>query len=491
MKDEHQTKEQLIDELAELRQRIAALEASEAERKRAEEALQESEEKYRTILESIEEGYYEVDIVGNFTFFNDALCEILGYSRDEMMGMNNRQYMDKENAEKVYQTFNGVYTTGKPAEGFDWEIIRKDGTKRFVEASVSLMRNSEGERMGFRGIVRNITARKRAEEALRKSEDKYRTLFESKLDGVCVIDETMKLLLANQAAADMFGLDSVEEMLDLNPFDFISPEERERVLTIITKDMFGNNLQQVNEFRLMNKAGEEIWISAVGTATEYEGKLAGLVSFRDITARKRAEEELRQSYVKLQKALEGTVNTLISAIEMKDPYTAGHQRRVTQLACAMAKEMGLPEEQIEGLRMAGLIHDIGKMSVPAEILSKPGRLSELEYGLIQAHAQVGYDVLNGTIEFPWPVAQIVLQHHERMDGSGYPQGLSGEEIMLEARILGVADVIEAMASHRPYRPPRGLDKALEEMSGNRGVLYDPEVVDACLKLFTEKGFKFE
>ena len=211
---------------------------------------------------------------------------------------------------------------------------------------------------------------------------------------------------------------------------------------------------------------------------------------RDITARKRAEEELRQSYVRLERTLEGTVHALVAAIEMRDPYTAGHQRRVTQLACAIAKEMGLDGEQIEGIRMAGLIHDIGKINVPAEILSKPSPLTELEYGLIKMHPQIGHDVLK-TIEFPWPVAQIVLQHHERMDGSGYPQGLSGEEIILEARILSVADVVEAMASHRPYRAPRGIDEALEEISRNRGVLYDPEVVDACLKLFSEMRFKLE
>jgi HD-GYP domain-containing protein (c-di-GMP phosphodiesterase class II) len=153
--------------------------------------------------------------------------------------------------------------------------------------------------------------------------------------------------------------------------------------------------------------------------------------------------------------------------------------------------MGLPEEQIEGIHMAGLVHDIGKINVPAEILSKPGTLNDLEFGLIKTHSQVGHNILDGTIEFPWPIAQIVLQHHERMDGSGYPVGLSGDEIILEARILGVADVVEAMASHRPYRPARGIDQALVEISQNRGILYDPEVVDACLKLFNEKRFKFE
>ena len=175
---------------------------------------------------------------------------------------------------------------------------------------------------------------------------------------------------------------------------------------------------------------------------------------------------------------------------MRDPYRDSHQKRVSQLACAMAREMNLPEEQIEGIRVAGNIHDIGKISVPMEILSKPGRVNKSEFGIIKSHTQAGYDILK-TIEFPWPIAQIVLQHHERMDGSGYPQGLSGKDILLEARILGVADVVEAMVSHRPYRPALGIDKALEEISKNRGVLYDPEVVDACLKLFTEKRFEFE
>ncbi len=219
----------------------------------------------------------------------------------------------------------------------------------------------------------------------------------------------------------------------------------------------------------------------------------------EITERKRAEDALQQSYVKLRRALEGTVNVLVSAIEMRDPYTAGHQRRVTQLAGAIAKEMGtfvldevqgLPDEQIEGLRMAGLIHDLGKISIPAEVLSKPGKLNDLQWGMIKTHPQTSYDVLKGA-EFPWPVAEIVLQHHERLDGSGYPAGLSGEEIMLEARILAVADVVEAMSSHRPYRPALGIDKALEEISQNRGALYDAEVVDVCLKLFAEKGFEFE
>jgi uncharacterized membrane protein len=191
----------------------------------------------------------------------------------------------------------------------------------------------------------------------------------------------------------------------------------------------------------------------------------------------------------IRKAMSETVNAVTVIGEKRDPYTAGHQRRVTELARAIAGQMNLPQKQIEGLNVAGQLHDIGKISVPSDILNKPGRLSEGEMIVIQGHPQVSYDILK-TIDFPWPVARIAYQHHERMDGSGYPQGLKGDDILLEARILSVADVVEAMASHRPYRPALGIDRALEEIAKNRGTLYDGDVVDACLKLFNENGFKF-
>jgi putative nucleotidyltransferase with HDIG domain len=202
------------------------------------------------------------------------------------------------------------------------------------------------------------------------------------------------------------------------------------------------------------------------------------------------EQKVEERTAELQEILEGTILALTMTVEYRDPYTSGHQQRVSDLASAIAKEMGFPEDKIMGIRMAGALHDIGKIAIPVEILSKPGRLSKTEFELIKIHSQVGYDILN-SIKFPWPIAQIVLQHHERMDGSGYPQGLSGEDILMEARIMGVADVVEAMASHRPYRPAVGIDKALEEISKNREALYDPEVVDACLMLFKDKGFKFK
>jgi len=210
----------------------------------------------------------------------------------------------------------------------------------------------------------------------------------------------------------------------------------------------------------------------------------------EVEERKKAQAELQQSLGRLQKTMEGTIYTISFMSEIRDPYTAGHERRVCQLACAIARELGLPKEQIEGIRVASLLHDIGKISVPIEILARPGQLRDFEINIIRIHAHEGFDILK-KIEFPWPVAQTVLQHHERMDGSGYPKGLSGSEIILEARILAVADVVEAMSSHRPYRPGLGIEKALEEIRRNRGVQYDAQVVDACLLLLGEKGFVFE
>jgi len=201
-------------------------------------------------------------------------------------------------------------------------------------------------------------------------------------------------------------------------------------------------------------------------------------------------EKLKKAINNLQKARDGIIEAMGLTVETRDPYTAGHQRRVAEIARAIAMEMGLPMHQVEGIHMAGLIHDIGKIAVPAEILSKPGKITECEFGIIKSHPEIGRDILK-KIDFPWPISQIVYQHHERMDGSGYPQGLSGNDILLEARIMAVADVVEAMASHRPYRPALGIDTALDEISKNRKVLYDPIVADACLRLFKEKGFKFE
>ena len=210
----------------------------------------------------------------------------------------------------------------------------------------------------------------------------------------------------------------------------------------------------------------------------------------DRAYRSELEQKVEERTAELQQTLSGVIYALTMIVEYRDPYTAGHQQRVSDLAHAIAKEMGFSRDKIMGIRMAGVLHDIGKIAIPAEILSKPSRLSKTEFDLIKNHSQTGYDILK-SIKFPWPLSQIVLQHHERMDGSGYPNGLLGKEILIEARILGIADVVEAMASHRPYRAALGIDKALEEISNNKGKLYDTEAANACLKIFKEKEFEFK
>ena len=228
----------------------------------------------------------------------------------------------------------------------------------------------------------------------------------------------------------------------------------------------------------------------IGLLEEMASDLAfGVRSLHIRHERDLALEQNRRQLALLQSNLEDTVRAMAAMLEMRDPYTAGHQARVADLAAAMAKQIGLSGEQVHAVYLAGVVHDLGKIQIPAEILSKPGRLIDIEYSLIKTHPQAGYDILKD-IDFPWPIAQMVLQHHERLDGSGYPQGLKGDAILPEARILSVADVVEAISAHRPYRPGCGIGAALEEIAGNRGILYDPQAVDACLALFREQNYRF-
>ena len=240
----------------------------------------------------------------------------------------------------------------------------------------------------------------------------------------------------------------------------------------------------------MDSKGNITPIEINATYMESEGVAQILTLCRDITTRKQAEKRLEGTLESLRKAFGATIQAMVSAVESRDPYTAGHQIRSADLARCIATEMGLPQEKIDGIRMAGSIHDIGKLSIPAEILSKPTKLTNIEFSLIKEHSKQGYEMLKN-VESPWPLAEIVYQHHERMDGSGYPRNLKGDDILIEARILAVSDVVESMASHRPYRPALGLEAALTEIESNKGTLYDADVADACLRLFREKGFQLE
>ncbi|HPD57221.1 MAG TPA: PAS domain S-box protein [Smithellaceae bacterium] len=585
--------------------------------KKAQKELAVSEEKYRSILENMQEGYYEVDLDGNTTFANDAMCRIQGFSREEIIGMNNRQYTDPETAKRVYQEFNEVYNTEKPGKTSEHEIIRKDGSKIWIEASIALRKDRSGNKIGFKGIVRDITERKKAEEelrkkhkeletmieaspimiyfkdtqnkfirvnralleatglareeiegksneevnpkqaahylqedkeiiatgkpkigtyeeiktrkgrkvlltdkvpyrdkegniigvigfsvditaqkkaqdALRESEEKYRKLVENAQEGVYQSTADGKYLTMNPAFARILGYDSVEELMqsveDISRQLYVQPQDRQRLLKLVEK--YGSVADFETEFYRKNKT--RVWLSvsmhavrdARGEILYYQGMA------QDISEKKKMDAERKENLQKLRKALGATINAMAVTVETRDPYTAGHQRRVADLARAIATEMKLSSDKIDAVRMASVIHDIGKISIPSEILTKPTQLSDLEYNLIKTHPSSGHAILKD-IEFPWPIARIVLEHHERIDGSGYPCGLKGDEILLESRIVAVADVVEAISSHRPYRAAQGIEAGLEEIEKNKGRLYDAQAVDACLRLFREKHYKMD
>ena len=778
---EDKTKEQLIEEIELLRGEVNELRQEKTERRRAEETLQESERRYQTLIESSHEVIFCKDRGGHYHTLNlNAAIGLGGRCIEDVEGKTDYDLLPKEQADALRKIDIQLMEDGKDIEVE--EIVRNaKGEDRIYLSHKWPLLDDEGKIDGISCFAMDITKRKRAEETLRESEQKYRTLFESKLDGMFVIDaETMKVVLANRAGAEMYGFNSPEEAIGVNPLDFVAPEEREWTLKVIVKDMFGKDLQQINEFRTMDKGGKEKWISAVGARIKCGGKLAGLISFRDITEQKRAEErlahfnavlkavrsanqliirekgrekliqdicdiligtrgyhsvwlvlmdrerrfvsaaqsgvgkdframidklkhgepprcvskalaqsgnvlvgnpavecsgcplvnicadkarmmarleykehtygcvnvtiplematdeerslfdevaadiafglrgiELGEEHKRAEEALreseeryrttfentgtamavieEDTIISLVNsqfeklakyskeeiegkkrwtefvhqedlermkkyhrerreprgeapteyefrfvdgegntknifltvevipgtkksitslmditerkraeeqlehsfidlaetvsrAMESRDPYTSGHQRRVAELACLVGEKLGLDEDRLKGLHIGGLLHDIGKVSTPESILSKPGKLSEEEWGLIHVHTKQGYEILRDT-KLPWPVAEMALHHHERLDGSGYPDGISGDELSLENRILGVCDVVEAMSSFRPYRPARSIAEILKELRSGRGTKYDANVVDIMLQIIESGEFE--
>jgi PAS domain S-box-containing protein len=344
-----------------------------------------------------------------------------------------------------------------------------------------------------------LTDRKRAEEALKASEAQYRLLAEHMTDIVWMMDLDLKVTWLSPSAMKARGF-SADEIAALPLDRQLTPESLGKAVNWLGKLMRLEKDGLISEpdgilsreLAFYCKDGRAIVLDCTFQfIRDEQGKATGILAEgKDITARKRAEEELLRTLESLRKTVSTTIQVMVSAVETRDPYTAGHQIRSADLARAIATEMGLPQDRIEGIRMAGSIHDIGKLSIPAEILSKPTKLSELEFSLIKEHARQGYEILK-TVESPWALAEIVYQHHERMDGSGYPRSLKGDDILMEARILAVSDVVESMASHRPYRPALGIEAALEEIENNKGTLYDADAVDVCLRLFREKGFQLE
>jgi PAS domain S-box-containing protein/putative nucleotidyltransferase with HDIG domain len=338
-------------------------------------------------------------------------------------------------------------------------------------------------------IIETAISKKKTEKALHDSEYKYSAIFENTGTVTMIVEDDSTISLVNSEFERFSGWTRQEVEGKKSWTEFATDESIGKFKKYWHMRKFASkDNPESYEYKFCDRWGniKDIFI----TMDIIPGTNRSVASLSDITERKRMEKELKETALKYKNSLEGTVKAMAAVVETRDPYTAGHQRRVAQLACKIAENIGLSEEQINGLRVAGIIHDIGKIRVPSEILTCPSSLSEAEFKIIQLHPVIGYEILK-TIDFPWPVAKIVQQHHERLNGSGYPFGLSDKEILLEAKILAVADVVEAMASDRPYRPSPGIDKALEEISTNRSILYDVDIVETCLQLFNEKLFTWQ
>jgi len=456
----------------------------------ANQQLKMLEERYRLSFENTSDVIFIVDENLNILSMSQSAEKILGYKPEEFIGKlvtDMKHIFTPASFERAIADAM-LILKGETISAKIYEFMAKDGTIKIGEVSGSpIMRN--GQVTGFVSIARDITDRRRMEDELRNSAQKYRTILEDMNDMYYELDLKGNMTFFNKALLSLTAR-SPEELQGMNFRDYMSSEGSEDALKIFG-EIYKTGKPRLFVNEIVTKTGEvKYFESQAGLLLDENKQPIGFRGIaRDITDRKKAQDERDQVLARLRKTLGTMIQAMSAAVEARDPYTSGHQRRVAALARSIAAEMNLSRDQIEGIRMAASIHDMGKISIPAEILSMPRKLSKLEFDLVKTHSQAGHDIIKD-IDFPWPIANIILQHHERIDGSGYPHGLRGDNILLEARILAVADVVEAMASYRPYRPALGLDTALEEITRNKNILYDGEVVEACLKIFREKKYEF-
>ena len=395
-------------------------------------------------------------------------------------------FIHPEDRARVNEAFNKSLAGGAES-AIEHRVLMPDQRIKFVEEHWQVVSDTQGVPIRAVGTCQDITERKRMEAALHESEAEFRILAEAMPQIVWITRADGWSIYLNKHWMDYTGL-TLEESLGLGWNKPFHPDDQHRARDAWQRATETTGTYSI-ESRLRGADGTYRWWLVRGLPMRgANGEiLKWFGTCTDIHDLKMVELEVARYAEQLQIAVMSTVQVATTLSEMRDPYTAGHERRVAEIAVAIGAELGFDARRQEGLRIAGHLHDVGKITIPSEILSKPGKISAVEFLLIQGHAQAGYDVLKA-VEFPWPVAKVALQHHERIDGSGYPQGLMGEAILFEARIMAVADVVEAMASHRPYRPALGLEAALEEIKRGRGKVYEPTVVDACMKLFLEKAY---
>jgi PAS domain S-box-containing protein/putative nucleotidyltransferase with HDIG domain len=423
-----------------------------------EEAL-EVQHWFKSVLDAARDGMMVIDARGTVVAVNKAATQLTGYAEEEIVGRSFEalRMLPLKTVVDIQTRFKGIMS-GLEVPPFEAEVHDRSGDPLMVEIQLCPWTGANGA-VGVIALMKGVAGHRVGRPAPHVSGERFRDLVETTSDLVWEMNDRLIYTYISPHVFDTLGY-TPDEVLGKTPFDFV-PLHEARQLT-----------------RLLNAA----------VAAEEPFRVIQIANLHK--DRRAADEQVQQTIKKLETTLESVIQAISLTVEMRDQYTAGHQRRVNQLACAIAREMHLPIETVQIMRVAGLLHDFGKIFVPTEILIKPGKLNELEFSLVRSHPQSGYNVLK-SIEFPWPIADIILQHHERMDGSGYPSHLRGEEISVEARILATADVVEAMAFHRSYRPALGLDTALKEIDRNKSTLYDPKVAEACLDTFLDHEFKWE
>jgi len=525
--------------LYELRVHQIELEMQNESLHRSQEELISSQLRYFNLYDLSPVGYFTLTREGLILETNITAGSLLGVTRNTLVKKSLTRFILREDQDIYYHHRKQLFETGTP-QMCDLRLVKKDGSLFWARLESTIAHENKSEDALCYTLISDITELKQSEErikhlnlVLRAIRNINQLIFKEKdrgrlIKGACnsltetrgyyssfivLLDEKGKietyaesglgedflpmLKLLKKGELSTFGQIALkqEEVVIIEDPASACPDcplvqvcsDRGSVMTVRLgrdKKIYGVMSVSIPAHFVTDKEEQALFMEAAGDIA------LGLHSIEMEKKLDKQTHDLQQSYQRTKRAMDATIETMSKIIEAKDPYTAGHQRRVSQLATAIAKELHLSQDKVEGIRIASLIHDIGKIGLPTEILSKPNKLSELEFSLIKEHPQIGYDILK-SIDFSYPVAEIVLQHHERLNGSGYPQGLKSENILLEAKIIGVADVVEAMSSHRPYRPALGIDKALEEISQNSGILYDQEVVDACIKLFKKKGFKLK
>jgi PAS domain S-box-containing protein/putative nucleotidyltransferase with HDIG domain len=457
-------------------------------REQAEAARRESDERFQRVFESSPFPMHVWSLQDlKLRAVNLAHERVFGYTRDEIEDpetWHTTIYPDPGYATAIHEAFAADVAravaggAGTVIESDEITVRCKNGERRVAKAFMTIA----GADIVIQWL--DLTQIKRHQADLVEGERRFRGMIEQTLSGVYVA-AAGRVVYANPRLEAILGYGR-GQLIGIDPLSLVDDHDLEEARRLMTSVQSGDGGVS-GSIKVRRKDGSRIVVGLHATLGSWDSAPADIVMAQDVTESKRAEEEIAAYVVRLEGTMRGTLQAVANMVDLRDPYTSGHERRVGIIAGDIAKEMGCPAEKCEHLNLIGLVHDIGKIAIPAEILSKPAKLTQLEYSLIMSHAEKGYEILRD-VDFPLPIAEIIRQHHERMDGSGYPRGLKGDEIQMEARIIAVADVIEAMASHRPYRPSLGIDAALAEIEAHRGSWFDPTVVDAALRLVREKGY---